>query len=881
MNFKEKENKESPTPIEQIGAYRIIECLAKGGMGQVYRAFDQNCEREVALKSIRTDLEDRKSLQENFLLEAKITSQLSHPSIIPVYSIVCEKKRLYYTMPFVEGDTLRQVLRQTRTEEKAGKKAKKGSIQTLCRSFLQICQGIAYAHSQSVIHGDIKPENIILGKYGQVLILDWGLAELMKAKKVEKKAMGTLSYLAPERALGQAPSVLSDVYSLGVILYQMLTLHFPFRRKSLEEFRQNYWKEEFPNPNQVAPYRDVPRILAQISRKCLQKDPSRRYASVDELIDALKIFLEGRSDWFFVAKLDPKIKEQWCFDANLLLENNTISGISERSYWAHWMLAKESFSDKLKICARFRLKEQSLGLGFALCANEEDFGYLMRLSDESCLYRSNVELLRAESLCIKDQDWHELRIEKSGNKIEIQIDDREALSFLSYLPSSGKKVGLLARDSCYEIVDFQVFSAGPQTKVSCLAVADAFLAEKQFQRALEEFRRISQSFPDRYEGREAMFKAGICLLESAKETEEKTLLESAWLEFEKLGSSTAAPMEYLGKSLIHKALLEEDLEANCLELACRKYKKHPMLNSIEEQIIYRLTQCLKKSRYGTYRFALLAMQQLSCEEKRQVFQNFRTAIEGNWEQPYFLQKADTKEKQDTLFIITLCFWLAKAANIVESLEMLFKQELFDACLIENAAFSLVEIGAKEELLELFEQWGSKFPKNTQKLLQSIIEEKALVADERLFSYLCRQSIEEETSLKWHERSKNRTLFEIYWQLLESNFDQAAKLLESFSLEEICREDNLLHFLYICCLRAKEGQEIASAVYSGVLASPFPRSHSLACHYLFASKEWLKRAFPWEKKQLYQQLRLYYHCAGNKALSESYRLKAKEIFNPGF
>lgn len=884
--YQEASEKTAPfEPNQTIGNYRIIECLAKGGMGEVYRAFDLNCEREVALKSVRTDLKDPKKLQESFLLEAKITSQLSHPSIIPVYSIVCEKERLYYTMPFVEGDTLRQVLRESRKHEKAGKSYPKGSIQALCRVFLQICQGIAYAHSQSVIHGDLKPENIIIGKYGQVLILDWGLAELMKTKNVKKKNMGTLSYLAPERVKSKSPSIFSDVYSLGVILFQILSLHFPFKRKNLNEFRKNMDREKFPDPNRLAPYRDIPKILSQISRKCLQKDPFLRYARVDELIEDLKIFLEGRSNWYFSAKLDPKNSSQWCFDANLLLEKNmAISGFSEKSYWAHWMLSEESFGEEVKIKLRFRLKENSMGLGFSLLASREDFGFLIWLSKDITVHRSNVEILKEESANIDDGKWHDLSMEKSGNKIKLKLDGEETLCFLSYLPSSGRQVGLLARDSCFEIESFEVFSAGPQAKVSCLAIADAFLAEKQFKRALGEYRRIAQSFRDRFEGREAMFKAGICLLESAKQIDKDkaSILEKAWQEFETLKTSSAAPLEYLGKALIHKELEEEDLEANCLELACRKYKNHPLLGSIEEQIIYRLSQCSKNSRYGSYRFALLATKQIKDPEKSRVFQGFCEAIVENWERPYFLKTPEQKSHLKPYFELTLGFWLAKPHNIIESLEELFSHEIFEPCLIENAAFSLAEIEAKDLLAELFIDWKSHFPQKTRKIINSILEEEAKIEDERLIHYLWNLNIDQGKEIQSSEimspkASRGKSLFEIHFKLLESNYDLAGELLEEFSFEEIFREDSLLHFLYICWLRAKENKEIASALYSGVLSSPFPRSHSIACHYLFSGEDWLKRAFPWEIKQLYRQLRLYYHCAGEQALSKSFQVKAKNIF----
>ncbi len=166
-----------------VGSYQVLRSIGKGGMGEVFLAYDTVCGRRIALKRIRVDLIDREHMHDRFLREARITSQLTHPAIIPIYVIHGEESLVYYTMPFVEGDTLKQVVRKTRHQEKSGEPLDHigGSIPALIRIFTTICQAVAYAHSKRVIHRDLKPENIILGKYGEVLILDWGLAKLIEA----------------------------------------------------------------------------------------------------------------------------------------------------------------------------------------------------------------------------------------------------------------------------------------------------------------------------------------------------------------------------------------------------------------------------------------------------------------------------------------------------------------------------------------------------------------------------------------------------------------------------------------------------------------------------------------------------------------------------
>ena len=243
-----------------IGSYQVLDQVGKGGMGEVFLAYDPNCGRKIALKRIRSDLLEHMQMHNRFLKEARITSQLTHPSIIPIYTIESKDRQSYYTMPYVEGETLKAILRKARQQEKRGEQDLSGSIPALVRIFLNVCQAIAYSHSKWVLHRDLKPENIIVGQYGEVLIFDWGLAKLIQQPEEEGgaeipahplhhltmvgKVVGTISYMAPERAAGNPATFQTDIYSLGVILYQILTLHHPFKRGTLQEFRETMHLEQ-------------------------------------------------------------------------------------------------------------------------------------------------------------------------------------------------------------------------------------------------------------------------------------------------------------------------------------------------------------------------------------------------------------------------------------------------------------------------------------------------------------------------------------------------------------------------------------------------------------------------------------------------------------
>jgi len=172
----------SPPPV-QVGHYLINREIGRGGMGEVFLAFDPICGRDIALKRMHQHLKALANVRKRFLKEAQIASLLSHPSIIPIYSINKEGSDIFYTMPFVEGETIKDLLTKTASEEAESvqKHIVGHSIPALIHIYLQICQAIASAHAKGFIHRDLKAENVILGKYGEVLILDWGLAEIGRA----------------------------------------------------------------------------------------------------------------------------------------------------------------------------------------------------------------------------------------------------------------------------------------------------------------------------------------------------------------------------------------------------------------------------------------------------------------------------------------------------------------------------------------------------------------------------------------------------------------------------------------------------------------------------------------------------------------------------
>ena len=531
-------------PVQfEIGSYQILRTIGKGGMGEVFLAYDTSCGRRIALKKIKSDLEQHAQLYNRFLKEARITGQLTHPGIIPIYAIHTQENLIYYTMPYVEGETLKEILRKTREQEKKGQKLDHlgGSIPALIRVLISICQSIAYAHSKDVLHRDIKSENVIIGRFGEVLILDWGLAKIVKNKQFkgfelsadnrssqQEKVVGTVAFMSPERALGYPATVQSDIYALGVILYQILTLQLPFRRGTLKEFRKKIQKEKLQDPSEVAPYRDVPRMLIRICQKCLALNPLERYRNVEQLIHDLENFIEGRSEWFKMSSLDIHKKEDWEFQENVLIaEHIAVTRHTEVDNWVSLMISKASFAGNTMLEAKVCIGEKGHGIGYLLSVPEA--GDRHHLNDGYCLWigsdnhkstkllRSTVEVMHNPDVVLQRHVWYTIKIEKIDNNIYFYLNDQLQFSYISHIPLEGTHVGIISRDADFELTDLSLYVGSQNVMVNCLAVPDAFLAHKDYNKALTEYRRIGYSFPGRAEGREGMFRAGITLLETSSE----------------------------------------------------------------------------------------------------------------------------------------------------------------------------------------------------------------------------------------------------------------------------------------------------------------------------------------------------------------------------
>lgn len=262
--------------------YEIIKTIGEGGMANVYLANDTILDRKVAIKVLRGDLSNDEKFIRRFQREALSVSNLSHPNIVEVYDVGEEDGQYYIVMEYIEGKTLKQLLKKRETL----------SLPEVIDIMLQLTDGLAHAHESYIIHRDIKPQNIMILDNGLVKITDFGIAMALNATQLTQtnSVMGSVHYLPPEQANGKSATVKSDIYSLGILMYELITGSVPFKGDNAVEIALKHMKEKIPSIRKQNP--TIPQSVENIVIKATAKNPRNRYDSVKEMHDDLEICME-------------------------------------------------------------------------------------------------------------------------------------------------------------------------------------------------------------------------------------------------------------------------------------------------------------------------------------------------------------------------------------------------------------------------------------------------------------------------------------------------------------------------------------------------------------------------------------------------------------
>ncbi len=316
-----------PEPVEQADEamrheddifcrYHSFILVGKGGSGIVESCIDPALGRRVAVKMLQPQFRDDSRHRRRFVREARIMAQIEHPNVMPVHELgECGEGNYYYTMKYLKGTSLHQVLDRLRQDSPGADS--EFPIARLIDIFEHVCQAVAFAHSRGVIHRDLKPENVMIGSFGEVLVVDWGLAkvfndtdddeaaraedqdtlysQLLENITLDGAIAGTPTYMAPEQAAGQISNLdeRTDIYSLGAILYEILTLKRTVTGTTVREVMEQVMKAEIPHPLSFPRQSKIPRELAAICMKALRKNPSERYQSVEAMLSDLYAYQRG------------------------------------------------------------------------------------------------------------------------------------------------------------------------------------------------------------------------------------------------------------------------------------------------------------------------------------------------------------------------------------------------------------------------------------------------------------------------------------------------------------------------------------------------------------------------------------------------------------
>jgi len=258
--------------------YQIIKSIGEGGMANVYLAYDTILDRNVAVKLLRGDLASDEKFVHRFQREALSASSLNHPNIVEVYDVGEDNGSYYIVMEYIEGRHLKDLIK------------KRGKLTTseVIDIMLQITDGMSMAHDAYIIHRDIKPQNIMILENGLVKITDFGIAMAMNATQLTQtnSVMGSVHYIPPEQASGKGSSLQSDIYSMGIVMYELLTGKLPFRGDNAVEIALKHLKEAMPNIKDELP--TLPQSIENIILKATAKNPKNRYADAKEMHEDLK-----------------------------------------------------------------------------------------------------------------------------------------------------------------------------------------------------------------------------------------------------------------------------------------------------------------------------------------------------------------------------------------------------------------------------------------------------------------------------------------------------------------------------------------------------------------------------------------------------------------
>lgn len=673
---------------EKLGPFILKEVIGQGGMGKVYKAYDPINQRTIALKVIKDTLLKNSKAKKRFLQEAFIQSNLSHPAIIPLHSLEDHSNCLAYSMPFIEGCTLKTVLLKLRQDPSLMPLHKR------LNHFYRILEAVEYTHQMGFIHRDIKADNIFIGSHDEAYLFDWGLAFKNDDSSYDEdfyefdiegltkpgKIPGTLTHLAPERAHGVKGSFQTDIFSLGVVLYQLLTLKMPFYRKDLHHFKQVAGAEKYEKPSAINLKDDIDEALDLIIERALHNDPKKRYLQVKDFRHDLQKVLSGLPIWKEPLLLDIKNNSLWLFQD--LLPLGSYLALSQKSLsWGLLSIPKIQLVDnyKLEIGA---IPSSSFKIYLNLAKEKQGFSfdnsYILHIDPSKGISLNRAfALIKEKSVLFSENKLINLSICKIENHFYVYLNDELIFDFISRVPSICPYIGLVIEDTNFDFSSIKLFKTSSSKQISCLKLGDTFALLENFSQARIEYEKILDSFQDHTEGVDALFRIGYSyILESRKNKKRsKHCLNLAIQIFERFKHHKASPWEYWGKALCYEALKEKNEMIKCFELGFRKYPHHVFTTELEQELVVLFSQKSIKAKKEALMLAFVALKYLDDTDFFHKYRSLIESLEDELKDIFILYTNHLNLKQKLL--LALSFVLKQTQYLLEILEKsqdtIFKQ----------------------------------------------------------------------------------------------------------------------------------------------------------------------------------------------------------------
>jgi len=939
----------------KVGDYPIEELLGAGGMGEVFLARDPELGRPVALKRIRTRRAGQAETRARFTLEARITAMLQHPSIIPVYHFSEADSGVFYTMRPIQGTSLSELISRLRVDER--ERLEEWTVAHLVRIFLQVASAVAFAHSKGVVHRDLKPENVMIGPFEEIMVLDWGVAKVLGEEDgldavalpadlrlpgeltTGSRALGTPMYMAPELLRGVPASIESDVFALGVMLYELLALQPPWNADEISKLFEAMQAPP-PSPTALQPSRDIPHQLVDVVLRAIDPERERRYHSVNRFSHEVARALEGRATW--VPEYWGGRSQGWrLVQGSMDLDQGELFFRSKGRRNVFTYVLDGDFTGNLRVSFEVCLPKGRHYLAVLLNAadpagGQTRSGYRLTMvagkSRMLTLFRNGRDVAGATGPEPAPKTWRRVVAERIDQRVSLRIADEEIYAFVDPIPLCGGGIGLVGRSATgLRVRNLTVSSGGVSARVSCLAVPDAFFNRQLYDAAREEYRRIATSLPGRREGREAAFRAGLCVVESARgepEAELRELLlgeaEETFEELLAIADNTSCLVE-LGRAIVASERGAHAAERDALFEALTEFPGDPQLPVVREWVLARLHAAGPAGRGVTAELAPLALRFCREGSGERVVRDLIQDVRKSWEMPSFMGSRFQGRASDPVTqaeaLLFFGFWSARPEMIVDAVEGLSEKHVLTSRHAADAVFALLELGlheCAESILEMatLVQAGEPDVEAAGRRLEAcrisvLAAQGDLDTSTRLFGELAATPTDRvyngaRLALARARFAQGRAGDAVgvlqprggndafacehraWFHLMGGDSDAAEVELKPLLAAGRHRQGrDLTNFLHGAQLLMNRRERQAQRVFSLLPPSPTPRTWTLGSQYAAGRlgdgdvNRYLASAFPWERRHLYAHMALLARVRGDEDEFEVCQELAREpLTGPG-